>query len=255
MNAKLIVSPESTEGWIREGVLAAKESILIAAPYVGRVLWDLLLTRPRSLPTTLITSLRIGDVLGGASDIQAIYELSQNHVRVQSISNLHAKLYIVDQAKVLITSANPTQNGWRNNLEMGLALHSSEIARRALQILQAAKPYRWTSSQLKRYADWAAVQPKVVSKPWIVPVELLYKDFGGWLGLVMRAVAQLPEEFTLTEVYQLALPQAAQEYPNNHHPRDKIRQQLQGLRDLGLLEFVTPGRYRRLKVDLMDFLR
>ncbi|GIW37031.1 MAG: hypothetical protein KatS3mg073_1176 [Meiothermus sp.] len=35
MNPKLIASPESTEDWIREGVLGAKESILIAAPYVG----------------------------------------------------------------------------------------------------------------------------------------------------------------------------------------------------------------------------
>ena len=32
--------------------------------------------------------------------------------------------------------------------------------------------------------------------------------------------------------------------PPFRHVRDKIRQQLQVLRDLGLLEFLTPGSYR-----------
>jgi len=33
-------------------------------------------------------------------------------------------------------------------------------------------------------------------------------------------------------------------HPNNAHVRDKIRQQLQVLRDLGLLEFLGSGSYR-----------
>jgi type II restriction enzyme len=36
----------------------------------------------------------------------------------------------------------------------------------------------------------------------------------------------------------------AQLHPANRHVRDKIRQQLQVLRDLGLLEFVGRGKYR-----------
>jgi type II restriction enzyme len=33
-------------------------------------------------------------------------------------------------------------------------------------------------------------------------------------------------------------------HPSNRHIRPKIRQQLQVLRNLGLLEFVLPGEYR-----------
>ena len=33
-------------------------------------------------------------------------------------------------------------------------------------------------------------------------------------------------------------------HPDNRHVRDKIRQQLQVLRDLGLVEFLGRGRYR-----------
>jgi len=38
----------------------------------------------------------------------------------------------------------------------------------------------------------------------------------------------------------------AHRYPDNRHIRDKIRQQLQILRDLGLLQFLRPAHYRLL---------
>ena len=33
-------------------------------------------------------------------------------------------------------------------------------------------------------------------------------------------------------------------HPNNHHVKDKIRQQLQVLRDKGYIDFVRPGLYK-----------
>ncbi len=33
-------------------------------------------------------------------------------------------------------------------------------------------------------------------------------------------------------------------HPENKHIKDKIRQQLQVLRDKGYLEFISPGKYR-----------
>jgi hypothetical protein len=251
----IVTSPETTESWIRREVLTAERAVLVAAPYVGAVLRDLLFARKKGLPATLVTSLKIGDVLSGASDLGAIYELSGQGVRVQSISNLHAKVYMVDYSKVLVTSANPTMNGWRYNLEIGLAVQSEAIAQQILQTIRAAQPYRWTSAQLKQYAEWAAGQVGVKPKPKALPVEQVRRGFGGWLGLVMGALAQMPVEFSLSEAYERILPLAAQHYPANRHPKDKIRQQLQGLRDLGMLEFVTPGRYRRLQVDLSAFVR
>jgi type II restriction enzyme len=50
-------------------------------------------------------------------------------------------------------------------------------------------------------------------------------------------------EFSLSEVY-LKENQLAALHPENHFVRDKIRQQLQVLRDLGLLEFLGAGEYR-----------
>lgn len=51
------------------------------------------------------------------------------------------------------------------------------------------------------------------------------------------------ERFTLTEAYALEGELAAR-YPSNHNVRPKIRQQLQALRDMGVVEFMERGVYR-----------
>jgi type II restriction enzyme len=66
----------------------------------------------------------------------------------------------------------------------------------------------------------------------------------GWLVEVMRCVEAIGrQEFQLDDVYAFegALNQL---YPNNRHVRQKIRQQLQVLRDQGYLDFVSRGYYR-----------
>lgn len=66
----------------------------------------------------------------------------------------------------------------------------------------------------------------------------------GWLVNVMRCVDALErQEFTTDDAYGFAGELQAI-YPNNRHVKEKIRQQLQVLRDNGWLEFVSRGRYR-----------
>jgi type II restriction enzyme len=66
----------------------------------------------------------------------------------------------------------------------------------------------------------------------------------GWILDVMNCVDRLgKKEFTLDEVYAFES-LLRQKYPNNKHIRDKIRQQLQLLRDKGYLEFVSRGQYK-----------
>jgi len=50
-------------------------------------------------------------------------------------------------------------------------------------------------------------------------------------------------EFTLADVYAHAA-SLAKLHPNNRHVYDKIRQQLQVLRNLGLLTFLGSASYR-----------
>jgi type II restriction enzyme len=66
----------------------------------------------------------------------------------------------------------------------------------------------------------------------------------GWLLDVMNCIEKLEsKEFSLKEVYTFET-LLSKKYPENIHIKDKIRQQLQVLRDKGYLEFVGGGHYR-----------
>jgi type II restriction enzyme len=68
----------------------------------------------------------------------------------------------------------------------------------------------------------------------------------GWTLLTLRMVRTLGKaEFTLQDLYKLEA-EFARVYPENRHIKDKIRQQLQILRDLGVLAFEERGEYRLL---------
>lgn len=73
-----------------------------------------------------------------------------------------------------------------------------------------------------------------------------------WTTAVMDCIDDLPvqqgDEFELADVYQFE-DRLAELYPDNHHIRAKVRQQLQVLRDEGLIEFLGEGEYRLRWVD------
>jgi type II restriction enzyme len=76
------------------------------------------------------------------------------------------------------------------------------------------------------------------------PLEELKVDKRGWTLDVLNVVRSLNKpDFSLSEVYAHASA-LARIHPKNAHIRDKIRQQLQVLRDLELVEFLGAGSYR-----------
>lgn len=69
----------------------------------------------------------------------------------------------------------------------------------------------------------------------------------GWMIDVLNCIERIKQpEFSLEHIYQFEA-ELAKRYPNNNFIKDKIRQQLQLLRDKGIVEFVNRGKYRLLK--------
>lgn len=67
----------------------------------------------------------------------------------------------------------------------------------------------------------------------------------GWLMDVFRCMEEIGSiEFTLPDMYRFE-ERLAILHPDNHNIRAKIRQQLQMLRDRGLIRFVSRGVYRK----------
>lgn len=71
------------------------------------------------------------------------------------------------------------------------------------------------------------------------------KNERGWLVDVMLCLDKIPgETFDLQKIYTFEKFLSVK-HPNNKHIRDKIRQQLQVLRDNGKLDFVSRGIYKK----------
>lgn len=66
-----------------------------------------------------------------------------------------------------------------------------------------------------------------------------------WIADVLRIVDLLPAEFELADAYRFEA-ELQTRHKNNHNIKPKIRQQLQILRDMGRLEFVGNGRYKKI---------
>ena len=77
-------------------------------------------------------------------------------------------------------------------------------------------------------------------------------DARGWTTAVMDCIDELDlrpgERFELADVYSYE-DELAEMYPENQHVRAKIRQQMQVLRDEGIVEFLGSGEYRLRFVD------
>lgn len=72
------------------------------------------------------------------------------------------------------------------------------------------------------------------------------KDAKGWILDIMNCIDSIKKEnFTLDEVYKFE-EKLKVKYPNNNFIKDKIRQQLQLLRDKGIIEFVGRGNYKKV---------
>lgn len=76
------------------------------------------------------------------------------------------------------------------------------------------------------------------------PLEALGVEKRGWTLDVLNVVRSLNKpEFSLSDVYAHDN-ELSKLHPDNHNVQPKIRQQLQVLRDLGLLAFLGSGEYR-----------
>jgi type II restriction enzyme len=100
-------------------------------------------------------------------------------------------------------------------------------------------------ARIKIISDGKPVAPAAVRAQYarIRPLAKLDAKQRGWTLDVLSVVRSIGKpEFDLAEVYE-SEEQLANLHPANRHVRDKIRQQLQILRDLGLLQFLGRGGY------------
>ena len=257
-----------TFNWLADKASASKTRVLIGSPYVNDAIIQLTDLIPSGVSQTLVTKTDIRDFRLGASNLNSLRSLAKKRVAIRSLIGLHAKIYVFDDSAALVTSANATHGGMRRNLECGLATNDTQlvnqISRSLIDGLGSDNPPRKVSlaelnglmvvlDAIQSSTPSPAVTGQVTNDPPVVEAKFAILDedrlltgLRGWLRLTMTGVLTMPEDgFALRDLLEVCEPVAANEYPKNQHVGAKLRQQLQNLRDLGLVEFVRPGYYRR----------
>ena len=266
MNNANINSPEivttPTFEWLATKTVSCRKKLLIGSPYVTDALLELSRLAPKGVSKRLVTRTKMGDFKMGMSSLDAICAFAEAGARVYSLNNLHAKIYVFDDSTALVTSANATQAGLRSNLECGLAINDSytaeQLSMRLMSGLGSQDPPQLMDlkdlKEMRNPLETMAVDlPETEDEEKAEPVitapdsEAFLNSFTGWNQITLRGALSFGgREFESSELYLACRADAKREYPKNKNPNAKLRQQLQFLRDMGLIEFLGAGRYRLL---------
>lgn len=248
----------------------AKVSVYLASPFIKEQTARLITENTsRDIDLRYINSFKLSNFHRGASDLEALRILSNNRFRQKNVHNLHAKFFIFDNIAV-ITSGNLTPGGLRNNLEYGILLRDEpigEIKDDYIRIFDNPEYPEITLNIIKKAEDILHSVPREKQKKIKVTEKALFEEVlndenieerfdGGiesiranltsWKKDVFECLLKLNNDvFSLEEVYSFEK-KLTQLHPRNQNVKAKIRQQLQYLRDIGLVEFTKPGLYKKL---------
>jgi len=175
----------------------------------------------------LISNLIHGSIVVGSSNLTA----------AGLLRNAEANIFIKDNAKSeVFTDAQASY--------VRLKFDGRRIVDEEFLSAYEAKSRDYISSERRQQAKqlkalFSALQKDFATLPKPTPT---HKDLVGWLKLVYEV---LPEgEFSNEDVYRNA-DYFESYYPDNRNIRAKTRQQLQYLRDIGLVESISRGVWRK----------
>jgi hypothetical protein len=261
---KIITSPWKNE--FLELVSNSTKSIKITSPFVKEnICNELLLKKRDTTQFELITSFKLPNIYSGSLDLLALSKVIEANGTVKNFSKLHSKIYLFDDEKVIITSGNLTNGGLINNYEYGIysddKIFVSKVVLDFDSISKNENTGIVTKSNLNTAKEILLKVPQVIVQKLPkfsiettnekldileIPIDSISSSLNGWKLEIFNCVNSIPNQiFSLKEVneYENNL---EKKYPTNTRIKAKIRQQLQNLRDLGLIEFLGNGHYKKL---------
>ncbi len=251
-------------------IRGAKTNVYLASPFIKLQTATLIANNiGKNIDFRYINSFKLAHFQAGASDLDALRVLKKESCKQKNVHNLHAKLFIMDEGAI-VTSGNLTPGGLRNNLELGVLIRGKvveEIRQDYLAIFNNPEYPEITPKVIEKAEDILRSVPAEKRKTIKVSDKSLFEDLlndqnieerfdGGtqsilsnlspWEKDVFECLEKIDADvFALNQVYSFES-HLGRQHPRNHNVREKIRQQLQYLRDIGLLEFTKPGIYKKL---------
>jgi HKD family nuclease len=244
-------------------VHSANDRIIMCSPFIKSDVVSKVLSAKQNLcEMEVLTASNTSNYTRGSSDVAAIKELVEKNYVVRNRPNLHAKIYIFDKERALVTSSNLTNGGLSRNFEYGILIsQDSETIRKIYEdyfiIAHSNETGTYDKNSIKDLEKLVPIfkRSHVDYKDdkdndeiaHIEDVSTIVNAFTGWKADMFKALCEIKsDEFVLSDVYSFA-PRFEKRYPNNHTVRDSMRRNLEEFRNLGLIKFVdNDGKYKKL---------
>lgn len=204
----------------------------------------------------------------GVSDLEALQIIIDKKGTIKNFQKLHSKIYIFDDELAVISSGNLTNNGLYNNFEYGVLIEDkmfvSEIVSDYKSLYNNEVTGIISNVEIQKAKEILSKVPKsnAIKLPkeefnnevqnnelYIGGVESIISSLTGWTLEIFKCLLKIPYmTFNLNDVYNYTS-YLKTRYPGNSNIHAKIRQQLQILRDIGILEFLGNGKYYKLFIQ------
>jgi hypothetical protein len=240
-------------------------SIKLCSPFVkADIIEDVFANTNPKLEMSLITNVNLMSFCKKSSDLNGLKYFIDNGKNVYTFSKLHAKYYIFDDKYTIITSANLTSSGMKRNYEYGIITDCLDLVNTSISDYDSLCFNELTgeinSEHIKKINDILDSLP--LAPKYAVPnldldftehedifvddVNIIISNLDGWKRAVFHEADKLKKQIFTTEDFPIMHTYLKNLYPKNENIEAKIRQQLQFLRDLGLIQFVSRGVYKKL---------
>ena len=259
---ELIKSP--WENVLLDLVGQTEDSIRITSPFIkSKPVEKIISAKGNDVSIECITSFKLMNFYRKSSDLKALNTILDNNGIVRNHQPLHSKIYVFDETQAIITSGNLTYGGLNSNYEYGVLIRdennvssviqdfydvfnnhltgeiTSENIENAEQIIQATPREKGVKFKSVPYEEDE-------SDVFDVGLSPILENLTGWKLEIFNCLESIENRtFGLNEAYEFE-DMLSDKYPDNRNIKDKIRQQLQYLRDSGLIEFKERGVYRKL---------
>jgi phosphatidylserine/phosphatidylglycerophosphate/cardiolipin synthase-like enzyme len=243
-------------------VLQSQKNIKISSPYISKEICKNIFKHKNSqTKIQLITDFKINNLINNSLDILALEEFIINNSLVKSYPSLHAKIYIFDDEKFVISSSNLTFGGLVKNFEYGIFSNDKDFSQNVVNDFNQAFADEKTfdingdnisqaKQIIKNALENSEIDLKFIEKEKnylnSISSQSIIESLSGWKKEVFIVLNQNKNQFfNLEEIYKYNN-YFEKIYPENKFIKDKIRQTLQYLRNAGLIEFMADGKYKKL---------
>ncbi len=239
-----------TQHWendLIELVKGANEKIYLSSPFIKTPVAKLIIdNKNKGVDCKLLTKFTLSNMRGGGLDLSAVQAFKNSGFSPKNIDSLHAKIFIFDN-KAIVTSANLTNSGLHNNLEYGVLLkNETQIEKDFLSYYNNTNYQHIQDEHISKAQKILSKLPKIQkSKNLNGEMQIFAKELDKNLSTgnqkVFDGIEQIGSEIFITQdIYQF------KGQFSGKTPENTIRRNLQELRDIGLLEFVEKGVYKKL---------